>query len=109
LGIELCNGEGRFLTSTMRQHWPLGTQRIDKVYYRIPLYGAAAYTVFTLVKLVFFSSGYTPSLDQIMFSVLAAVLVGYVGTVILIMVVVAALIPLSLVWRLLNSHKKDKG
>ncbi len=73
------------------------------MFYCLPFYGSAAYVVFTLIKKVFFSRGYTPDLIEIGFSMLAAVVVGYVGTIILMMVVVGALIPLSLVWGLFKS------
>ena len=78
-------------------------KRNRNVYYRLPFYGAAAYVVFTLIKLVFFTRGYAPDLVEIGFSMVAAVLIGYVGTIILMMVLVGALIPLSLVWGLFKS------
>lgn len=73
------------------------------MYDRLPFYGSAAFAVIGLIKSVFFPRGYGVNLIEVLTSVGAGLFVGYIGTVVLMMIVVAAMIPLLAIWNLAKS------
>lgn len=78
------------------------------MYERLPFYGSAAFAVIGLIKSVFFPRGFAPNLIEILASMSAGLFIGYTGTIVLMMIAVAVMIPLLAIWNLAKSLFKLK-